>query len=364
MQAFNTLTRFTIVALAVSWAVFPISASAQDSINLQVDVAQLSHTVRNGYYHITRAHTPAGIKADVLGPEPIMIEGEFGHLLPLASAIPSPPPPSFYPGDLRKLVSTAKTLGKAIFNPIYVNCPGGTCQGNPQAFLFDFAKSTFIHIDDQYTGVVGSYARGTSVNVTAKLTGVDQCGIGGTNPCLVDGTIQGLVNTVAATLGAGYGHLYEVFLPKNVDVCLTDSHGNITACDSPDVARFDALCAYHSSANQSNGHLVYTVQPFMSVGCNVAPPNVNGVLSDSTDTFLAHEIFEAISDPDVPAGFVNLFSLNLFKLENADECQAIVFNANFTAVLGQFAAPVILNGHKYKSQLNYSNKYKACASTP
>jgi len=92
MQAFNTLTRFTIVALAVSWAVFPISASAQDSINLQVDVAQLSHTVRNGYYHITRAHTPAGIKADVLGPEPIMIEGEFGHLLPLASAIPSPPP--------------------------------------------------------------------------------------------------------------------------------------------------------------------------------------------------------------------------------------------------------------------------------
>ena len=222
MKLISTRIGISLAALAVFLTAFMASAWAQESMDVEIDLSHLSQTPPNGLYHILRASTPAGQSAPLEGPERLTVATEAG-LLPLVTPlVPGVPAPGFYPGDVTKLVASAKTLTNTVFNPIFINCPtGSTCWGNPSALLTDLGKSTFIHLTDQYTNAVGKFSLGTSVNVTANLTGVDDCGIGGINPCLLDGDIQAAVNFVAqeTKIGAGYGHIYHVFLPKGVDVC-------------------------------------------------------------------------------------------------------------------------------------------------
>jgi hypothetical protein len=362
-------TGISITALIVFLAGFATAVKAQNSLNIEVDLSHLSLSPPTGRYHILRAQSPAGLSAPLEGPEPITTIEQFEQL-PLVSqpSIAGVPAPGFFPGDVTKIAVTAKTLSKAAFNPIFINCPtSDSCWGNPTAFLTDLTKSTFIHLTDQYTKAVGSFSLGTSVNATVNLMGVDDCGIGGTNPCLLDGDIQAIVNVVAqqTKIGAGYGHLYHVFLPQNVDVCMTDSTGTkITGCYSPDVPALEVFCAYHSVVDQSAGHLIYSVEPFLAIpGCETAPPAVNTSLADSTDSVLAHETFEAISDPDLDA-FHDLLVAPLFGAEIGDICQGPpVFDSSLNFV-GVFVPTLVLNRHKYKSQLMYSNHYHACAGGP
>lgn len=376
MKLISTRTGISLMALAVFLGTFAASGRAQDSMNVEIDLSHLSLTPSNGQYHILRAHTPAGQSAPLEGPRPLTVVPQIG-LLPLVPLpVPGVPAPGFYPGDVTKVVATAKTLPKTIFNPIFINCSGGSCWGNPITFQKDLVKSSFIHLTDQYTKAFGSFSVGTIVNVNVNLARIDDCGIGGTNPCLLDGDIQALISLVVAKLkiGAGYGHLFHVFLPKGVDECTTDSTGTvITGCYSPDVLQDFAFCAYHSAGDQSVGHLVYSVEPYqaakVSIGgqtipvCGTAPPDVNGFVSDSTDSTLAHEIFEAISDPDIDA-FHDLIDGPLFGSEIGDTCDGPpVFN-NAGTFIGSFVPTLVLNGHKYKSQLIYSNHYHACAGAP
>jgi hypothetical protein len=351
-------------------AAFAASVRAQDSLDVEIDLSHLSQTPPNGLYHILRASTPAGQSAPLEGPELLaerLTAATEAGLLPLVLPPPVPgvPVPGFYPGDVTKLVASAKTLSNTVINPIFINCPtGSTCWGNPNAFLTDLGKSTFIHLTDQYTNTVGKFSLGTSVNVTANLTGVDDCHIRGTNPCLLDGDIRAAVNVIAqqTKIGAGYGHLYHVFLPKGFDVCVTNSEGQITGCYSPDVPSAFRFCSYHSFANLSTGHLIYSVQPFEALpGCGTAPPTVNSFLADSTDSPLGHETFEAISDPDLNA-WGNLNTVALFGAEIGDICEEATISSISS---GFFSAPtVVINGHNYKTQLIYSNHYHACASAP
>jgi len=366
MKLINTRTVISLATLAVFLAAFVASVRAQDSIDLEIDLSHLSQTSPNGLYHILRADTPAGLSTPLEGPERLMAAAEAveAGLLPLLPApVPGVPTPGFYPADVTKLVASARTLSRAVFNPIFINCPtGSSCWGNPNAFLTDLGKSSFIHLTDQYTKAVGSFSLGTSVNLPLNLAGVDDCNIGGTNPCLLDADIQAIVNVVAQKIGAGYGHLYHVFLPNSVDVCLTNSMGRIIGCYSPDVRNDFSVCAWHGSTNQSAGHLIYSVEPFEALpGCGTAPPAVNSFLADSTDSVLAHETLEAISDPDLNA-WGDLSTLPLFGAEIADICEGLTLSS---LSMGLFSAPaVVLNGHKYKSQLIYSNHYHACAGAP
>jgi hypothetical protein len=357
VKLFTVRNGIGAVALALLLAAFTKSLWAQDSVNLEYDLSYASQTLPNGRYHVMRARTPAGLSAPLEGPEPLT--PEQGFQLPLLSPPPVPgvPSPGFYEGDVSKIAPASPTLSKAVFNPIFVNCStGSTCWGNPNAFLTDLGKSTFIHLTDQYTEVVGSFSLGKIANV--KMTLHDHCMIGGTHPCLTDADIVGLVNFVAsqAGFGSGYGHLFHVFLPKGVDVCLAAGE-----CYSPDVPADDTICAYHSFEDQSAGHLLYSAEPFqVDPGCATAPPNVNGVLADSTDSTLSHETFEAISDPDILA-FHDLIASSLFLQEIGDICQGpLVFDSSGN-LLGIFVPTLVLNGHKYKSQLMYSNHFHACA---
>jgi hypothetical protein len=148
-----------------------------------------------------------------------------------------------------------------------------------------------------------------------------------------------------------------VFLPKGVDTCFDQT----SICYSPDNPSTFFFCAYHGSVSFNDiGHVLFSVEPYQNVaGCQVAPPNPNGILSDSTDSTLSHELIEAITDPDPGSGWVANSSLLESGAEIGDICEP-VGNAKF-----QFLDPVLsLNGHKYEIQLEYSNKYHACASVP
>ncbi len=369
MESFHVQRTIRMAALSVLLVGLMIgAASAQESM-VEMEYNPASAPAQGAYnvrYHIMRAHTDAGLNAPLEGSESGPLSGGSGAAPSLFMSIPAVPAPGFYPGDVTRLQSGAPTLTSTVWNPIFVNCGSSvsSCWGNPTAFLSDLGKSSFIHLTDQYTGKTtnGRYTLGTSFHVA--VTPSDFCMIGGTNPCLTDEDIQRIVNSAASKGGHGYGHIYHVFLPKNFDECQTDSMGNIAGCYSPDVPQEFTLCAYHGSANQSVGHIVYSVEPFQNVsGCQEAPPFANGRLDDSTDSTLSHETFEAITDPDLDA-FQDLKAAALYRDEIADTCEGPPAFDSSGNYVGSRDPTVTLNSRKYRSQAMYSNYYHACAVGP
>ncbi len=351
-----------LVAALFSNAKARAEASAGAITQLEVSDADraAAKSASESWHHILPMAGVKGVPLDYPATLPSL---ELGF----AGTVPLVPAPGFYEGDVIKVSSiisglAGKTIGSAVATNIYVNCANPTtCWGNPSGFLTDLGKSTFVHLLDQYTGQTANnryrVASGHfSTNVTVGPSGF-----------LADAPdIQSIVHSAAAMAGAGYGHIYHVFLPQGVDECMTDSSGNPIACYAPDSTTLPAVfCAYHSSVTFSDiGHVIYTVEPFQNVsGCQVQPPAPNGELSDSTDSVLGHETFETISDPDGDA-FRSLFSAAVFADEIGDLCQG-AFTCQFTGNNPcQEIVPIsVVNGHKYRVQLQYSNHYHGCAST-
>lgn len=104
------------------------------------------------------------------------------------------------------------------------------------------------------------------------------------------------------------------------------------------------------------GHVLFSVEPYQNVpGCQAAPPDPNGILQDSTDSVLAHELIETITDPDIDA-WISDSSLITSGAEIGDLCEP-TGNSN-----AQFLDSIVwLDGIKYEIQLMYSNHYHACS---
>jgi hypothetical protein len=292
------------------------------------------------------------LKAKQLYPRPA-VQANF-----LPPFIPSIPSPGYYPGDLGYDTLTigttvipggGRTVTSAQFHNVYVNpctTPVQACWGNPSQFLDHLGKSDMIHIADHYVGATSNdrYTVGTGGTF-----------IHGEPSILYDSDMEGIAYAAASQLGAGYGHIYHIFLPPGQDVCFAPATATSPLeCYSPDnLATFD-FCAYHSSFDSNVGHVLYTVEPYQNVpGCQVQAPSPNGLLTDSTADVLSHETFETITDPDGDAWF-NRFSLDLFGYEVADECQ----NYNFGY------GSVNLHGRKYEIQPEYSNTLHGCSYSP
>ena len=258
--------------------------------------------------------------------------------------------PVRYPGDLDNNGGTVVEF--AASHDIYMrpngNCPISTCWGNPEQFLRDFASSEMIHITDQYVGQRSSnrYTLGRSASVSFTPSA--------TTP-LLDSDIQAVVHAVASRTGqTGYRHIYHVFVPKGQDVC-TDSTRAICASNT--------FCAYHSSVDfQDIGHVLYSVDPYANVqGCQVRPGTPNGMLADSTNDNLAHELLEVITDPDGTAWW-NITGLGMLGEEIGDECVFVLF----VGTMDMFSDPAIisLNGRKYALQPEYNNRVHGCSLAP
>jgi hypothetical protein len=329
------------VATGRTWA-------QESAVQLQVTPDdRLAATIytSNIRYHLHLAKTAAAGTVAQDFPNPNFKQSGKARLTSI-TAVPTPPQPAFYPQDMFKVASTGATILSAKSHPVFVDCAsgGGTCWGNPSTFLTNLGNSNFVHLLDQYTGSTanGRYTLGAAVTVTQSIF----AGTSGV-PTLSENDILTIVHAAAKTNGAGLGHIYHVFLPNGVDTCMDEG-----PCYSPDNFGTFAFCAYHFRVHFSDiGNVYYTVEPFQNVlGCQVpaspAPPN--GQLADSTNNILSHELFETVTDPDIFTGFR---ATNTTFGEIGDVCQGVV------AVFG-------LNAHNYEIQLEYSDTYHACASTP
>jgi hypothetical protein len=238
----------------------------------------------------------------------------------------------------------------AVSTNVFVNCGGGgTCWGNPGGFLTDVGRSTFIHVVDQYVHVT------TANRYTLNTKFFTLTASGKTFFSRAD--IDSIAHAAAKLGGVGYGRIYHIYLPKGTDTCADPGE---TMCYSPNVPSVFVLCAHHASDNFTDiGKVLFSGEPFQDIpGCAVSLPSPNGQLADSTNSVLSHELFETITDPDGNA-WISFASLPERGNEIGDICHGIS-NSSVDEVVPTF----LINGKKYEAQLEYSNTYHACASTP
>jgi hypothetical protein len=352
-SAKQPLTWSLLAVCAVTLCMFVSQVSAQDDgASIHVSTAE-AYTSSNFNAHILPALTAAGkaVSGRQFGPA---FEKAKTQARSHSKGTPTVPAPGFYPSDLDYFGGPVVT--QMLSNPVYVNassCGGvASCWGDPAGFLRDLANSRFIHVTDQYTGTSGFYGLGRHVNAHVTPT---------TNPngnTVIDQpTLIAIAHDAAVALGVtsgGYNHEFHIFLPAGIDTCFPGD----SVCYSPDNPATFFFCAYHGSVVFSDiGHVMLSVQPYQNVpGCQAAPPNPNGMLADSTNSVLSHETIETITDPDGDAWIAGN-SLIVAGAEIGDLCEP-TGNDN-----GQFLFSYLnLNGNPYELQLEYSNRYHACAS--
>jgi hypothetical protein len=309
--------------------VMPLQASSQHRA--------AANNGSNFRYHLLPAKTDAARGVPLNGPErlsPFVIP-ESKSAIPLLprSGLTSPrSSPKFFPADLSYFGGAV--VRSAVHDNVYFICTSETCWGNPVEFLTDLGKSKFVHLVDQYVGSKANnrYTMGAQLTASARFCSSPTF-------CSAD-DILGIAHAAAVVLGGdtGYRHIIHIFLPSRVDTCMDVDN---TVCYSPDNPPTFAFCAYHSSFVFNDiGKVLYTVEPYQFVeGC------------DSTNSALSHEVFETITDPDGDA-WVAANTNNLDGFEIADLCAGPI-DGNF-----------LIGTSGYQVQLEYSNKYHACASAP
>jgi len=345
----HTFGRNVLVAVATVIAIFAVTGimAAQDAAvavpSLQLQIAPQDKaaavTVSNFRFHALGANTAA---AKAL-PKAMFTGGRPALKAPLAAAtVPAVPAPGFYPSDLSYFGGHFLTSMQS--HALTVNC-GFNCFGQPNKFLSDLGQSTFIHVVDQYVGTTADnrYTVGKSASFSETIFG----------NTLSQSDLFALIHAGAAAMGTGYGHMYHLFLAPGIDTCFDLTN----ICYSPDNPSSFFFCAYHGSLDFSDiGHVIFSIEPSQNVpGCQVPKPAPNGILADSTNSTLSHEMIEAITDPDLDAWFT-FSSLDTAGAEIGDLCQPIAFVVGFPNS--------VLNGKNYKIQLEYSNTYHACANVP
>jgi hypothetical protein len=237
-----------------------------------------------------------------------------------------------------------KVVEMAESHDIYL-LPAGTTVasnwGDPETFLKDLGKSEFIHVTDQYVHESASnrYTLGESATIPFTVS---------TTP-LIDAQIRGLLQAVTAvTKDTGYNHVYHVFLPPGQDECFD---ATFSVCAS------NIFCAYHSHVIINKRDVLYSVEPFANViGCQIKPGSPNGMLIDSTNDVLSHELIETITDPDGRTWWDST-SGGMFGEEIGDECVFVTFIGGIP-----YTDPVIIDveGRKYALQPEWNNRAQAC----
>lgn len=246
-------------------------------------------------------------------------------------------------------------IGGALQHPLLVNTNFNNCQvtssstttcwGKPGVTASDLSASEYLrNVLAQYTnlGQANRYPRGDqgflSINVLAPHPGVR-------NPVVDESDILLIVYNAAVQFGFGYGHIYHVFLPPNIDTCFDQQ----AACYSPDNRASFAFCGYHSSVLVNGQKMVYTVEPYQYVqGCGFTGgvnTDANGDdLVDSTANTLTHELFETITDPDPGTGWQSPAGYEI-----GDICEGYFTNVN-------------LNGTGYTVQSVWSDASHVCTN--
>ena len=247
----------------------------------------------------------------------------------------------FHPADLHYY--GGPLMKKAIEHDIYVNCPAQdqTCWGAPEAFFKNLTSSTLVGLLTQYTKAKAkAYVPGTNQPVAYQNL----------SSYYYDNDLFTILHTVAKGANTRYVDEYHIFLPQGANTCFDGTN----ICYSPKVPSTFAFCAYHGSVLFKDiGIVTFSVEPFQNVpGCKYPNlPSGMDPLTNATDSTLAHETFESITDPN-PNTFKTLGWYNIpYNGEIGDLCDAFPTTQKIGAL-------------KLFIQTMYSNKYHGCADGP
>lgn len=344
---------------------FPWAASLTLCLCVQVLSAQTSPVVlRTPHGNATADAFTIRTMGTIAFPE-VHIFNAAGRVTGAAlgrAAVPGVHPPGFYPADVSN-PGNGPTVESWQASPIYINNPPSVW-GNVAGFLRDLGGSNMAHVVDQYTNANQSrrYMLGTqyqTVGYPISTPGIPTA----TSQTLLIQDIVNLAYAGGSAGGTGYGHIYHIFIPPGVDMCLVAPKAP-TECYSPDNLSTWFFCAFHGSIDFPDiGHVLFSVEPYQNVnGCNVPPGTPNGQLDDSTDNVLSHESFEAISDPDGTAWWVQAGTI-VNGAEIGDNCIRFAYFPQFKSLFWDYGV-VKLSGHPYTIQPEYSNGVHGCAYGP
>jgi hypothetical protein len=244
-----------------------------------------------------------------------------------------------YPADLVRKHGPIMKAAAAL--NIYVNCTTGgeSCWGDPEGFQKRLTGSTFAALLKQYTssspkGYTFGGAFSVKYNTYTKI--------------FYDNDLLTVLHAALIKNGkrAGYSTMYHIFLPKGTDTCFDLTR----SCYSPDHNATNAFCAYHESVAFKDvpDTVIVSVEPYQKIGfCQSRASSGASSLTNSTASTLAHETFEAITDPGPAFAWFNF----TFGSEIGDLCQT-------------FQWKISVSGTVYSLQPMYSNHYHACADGP
>jgi hypothetical protein len=227
---------------------------------------------------------------------------------------------------------------------VYAQSPGGPTLSDVDTFTTNLLASSMIHIEDQYTDPASVRMLGADGVMTFNSA----------HHVYNDQDLQMLIHAAGRVLGTAPGNAIHLFFPQGTDICSTFGGTLVQeACYSPDYPSMFAFCAYHDSLQFADiGRVVYSIQPYVNVaGCRVPASGApNGQAVDSMANVLLHETFEMISDPD--PGSTPAWYNHITGEEIGDICAFVLL------------VDTPLNGHAYRVQSIYSNKYHACTWNP
>jgi hypothetical protein len=244
-----------------------------------------------------------------------------------------------YPADLVRHKGPIMKMAAA-FN-VYVNCAGGgeSCWGDPEGFQKNLTTSRFVELLRQYTGAApGAYAFGGAFSVKYHTY----------TRLFYQSDLLTVLHAALVKNGknAGYSNMYHSFLPKGTDTCFDRTR----SCYSPDHPATNFFCAYHESVAFKDvpEPVIVSIEPYQKVGfCASRASSGASALTNSTASTLAHETFEAITDPGPALAWFNF----TFSSEVGDLCQTYQWKID-------------VSGTIYSLQPMYSNRYHGCAASP
>jgi hypothetical protein len=311
----------------------------------QSDTAAAATAVASGHYgiEITPPQTAVSQRSSAFARL-----GEAADAIPPESAVQpltALPAPVWSPIDLANFGGS--TITSWLQWNVYLGCSKNdqTCWGNPEQFITDLNGSKFIHLLDQYVGSTKPKRYPLSSKSTFNSSPV------GTFLSLsaTQSWLHAAVVAAGGSSAAGAGNIYHLYLNQGIDVCADPSN---TQCYSPDNPGTFAFCGYHSYVDFNDfGRVYYSVEPYQPVkGCFGTTSDI----TSATANVLSHEIFEAITDPNLDAWFGSGYPIDNYGEEIGDECVWV------------HLYPQKLNPKHpaYTTQNEYSNKYHSCANRP
>lgn len=228
-------------------------------------------------------------------------------------------------------------------------------------YFKDIGGSGFYGIDTQYYMNPGAnHIKNISTFGGQYVDKTPYPHAGDYNDPLTDRDLRGAIKRAMTAKGwqGGYGSMFFVFTAKGIESCYNSFYCTI---GTP----HPTYCAYHSSYTSRGQKIIYASMPYAATwatgfqyNCGTKSVTTNGFPdADIEISPTSHEHEEAVTDPDPwGPGDSRTGWVDSSGYENGDKC------AYYYGTIASDGHNIVLNGHPYVMQLNWSNADNTCVT--